>query len=144
MDNVFKTIIGSRGYLLYRYSTWENIKKNRQVALYIDQNSTAICIFPRDNCIVPLELSRIFYSFIKRGGKVSGPIHSTEYKRSPIPEGGLEVPIEVTFACDDKINHDLIKIKSLAEIYEGFDSVKDVEHVDDDDECEVSLACPEL
>ena len=78
---------------------------------------------------------------MKRGGKVSGRVHSAEYKRCPIPEGGLEVPIEFTFACDDKINHDLSKIKSLiAEYYDGVDSVNDVKHIDSDDECEVSLA----
>ena len=93
---------------------------------------------------LPLELSRIFYSLIKRGGKVSGLVHSTEYKRFHSPEEGLKVLIEVTFVCDDRITHDLIKIKSLAEIYEGFDSVKDVERIDGDDECKVSLESPEL
>ena len=49
--------------------------------------------------------------------------------RSPIPEGGLVVPIEVTLPSDDQINHDLNKIKSLiAENNDGFDCVKDVEH----------------
>ena len=77
-----------------------------------------------------------FYFLMKRDGKLCGRVHSTEYKRSPFPEGGLKVLIEVTIACDDKIN--LSKIKSLiAESYEVFDSVKGVEHIDSDD---VSLA----
>ena len=78
---------------------------------------------------------------MKRGGKVSGRVHTTEYKRSPIPEESLEVPIEDTFAYDNKINHDLSKIEPLtAGNYEWFDSFKDVEHIGSDDECEVSLA----
>ena len=95
------------------------------------------CISPRDKVApvtvghAPCELSRI----------LSGRVYSTEYKRSPIPEGRLEVQIEVTFASDDKVNHDPSKIKSLiAENYGRFDSSKDVEHIDSDDECEVSLA----
>ena len=57
-----------------------------QEALDIDQYFIAIRIFPRDKLApvtvdhVPRELSRIFYFFLKRGGKVSGSVHSTEYK----------------------------------------------------------------
>ena len=50
---------------------------------------------------------------MKRGGKVSGRVHSTEYKRSLIPEGSLEVPIEDTFAYDEKINYDLLMLKTI-------------------------------
>ena len=32
---------------------------------------------------VPRDLSRIFYFFMKRGGKVTGRVHSIEYKRRP-------------------------------------------------------------
>ena len=115
MDGIFKTIIGSRGYHVYRFTTWKHIKKDesctfafekRREALDIDPYSIAICIFPRDRVApvtvghVPRELSRVFYFFMKRGGKVSGRVYSTRYVRSPIPEG-LEVPVEVTFTCED-------------------------------------------
>ena len=82
-----------------------------QEALDIDQYSIAICIFPCDKLhLLQSVMSHVNYRgyltfFMKRGGKVSGHLHSTEYNRSPIP-GGLEVPIEVTFT-NDKINHDL-------------------------------------
>ena len=39
---------------------------------------------------------------MKRGGEVS--VYSTKYVRSPIPEGGLEVPGEVTFTYEDDEN----------------------------------------
>ena len=75
---------------------------------------------------------------MKRVGKVSGRVYSTRYVRSLIPEGGVEVPVEVTFTYEDdeKIN----KIESLImENYDGFDKVKEVECDDSDDECQVNL-----
>ena len=75
---------------------------------------------------------------MKRGGKVSGRVYSTRYLRSPIPEGGLEVPVEVTFTYED--DEKLSKIKCLImENYDGFDMIKEVECDDSDDECQVNL-----
>ena len=63
---------------------------------------------------------------------------NTTYIRSPIPEGGLEVPVEVTFTYED--DEKLSKIKSLImENYDGFDKIKEVECDDNDDECQVNL-----
>ena len=89
-----------------------------QEALDIDQYSIAICIFPRDKVApsivdhFPRELSRIFDFFTKRGGKISGCVHSTEYKRSPIPEG-LELPLVVSFVVMISAKSNLLLLKSM-------------------------------
>ena len=76
-------------------------------------------------------------NFMKRGGKASGRVYSTRYVRSPIPERGLEVPVEVTFIYEG--DEKLSKMKSLImENYDGFDKIK-VECDDSDDECQVNL-----
>ena len=104
----FSQVIASRGYHVDRLTTWRNIKKvqkctfcfeARKEALSIDKYSIAVQIFPKDRVApvtvghVPLELSRYVYYFKKPGGCVL----STTYKPSPIPEGGLEIPLTVTF-----------------------------------------------
>ena len=50
---------------------------------------------------IPREISRHVYYFITaEGGTVSsGTVLSTNYRYSPIPAGGLEVPLKLRFAC---------------------------------------------
>ena len=43
------------------------------------------------------ELSRYVYYFLHEGGAVSGTVADTQYKPSPIPDGGEKVPLCVTF-----------------------------------------------
>ena len=47
---------------------------------------------------IPCVISRYVYFFIKEeNGKVFGRLKSLKYKMSPIPSGGLEVPLSLTF-----------------------------------------------
>ena len=83
MDDTFKTIIGSRGYHVFRFTPWKHIKKDescnfafekRREALDIDPYSIAICIFPRDRVApvtvghAPRELSKVFHFFYETWG----------------------------------------------------------------------------
>ena len=50
---------------------------------------------------IPREISRYVYFFIKQeGGKVNGKLNSLKYKASPIPTGGLEVPLSIKWVLD--------------------------------------------
>ena len=52
---------------------------------------------------IPREISRYVYFFIKeKNGNVSGTPKSLKYKPSPIPSGGLEVPLLLKFSAKDK------------------------------------------
>ena len=52
---------------------------------------------------IPREISRYVYFFMKEeNGKVFGTLKSLKYKVSPIPSGGLEVPVLLIFSCKEK------------------------------------------
>ena len=60
--------------------------------------------------------SRHVHFFIKTdGNKVIGHVKSLTYRLSLIPSGGLEIPLQLTFTCDDKLTLDLMNgfVKSL-------------------------------
>ena len=43
----------------------------------------------------------VYYFITAEGGTVSGTVLSTNYRYSPIPAGGLEIPLKLRFACKD-------------------------------------------
>lgn len=45
---------------------------------------------------VPREISRYCHFFITHGGKITATVASTQKRRSPIEQGGLEIPLVVT------------------------------------------------
>ena len=90
---------------------------------------------------VPLEISKICHYFIIHGGEISGTVEDSKPRRSPIPSGGLEIKLNLTF----KGRGDLIdKLKLLLrDAYnwdytgeqnqdEGNDNVQDDDNEEDD------------
>ena len=52
---------------------------------------------------IPREISCYDYFFLKEeNGKVFGTLKVLKYKISPIPSGGLEVPLSLKFSCKEK------------------------------------------
>ena len=59
---------------------------------------------------IPREISRHVHFFIKtEGGKVNGHVKSLTYRSSPIPAGGLEIPLQLTFSCNQEKTLDIMK-----------------------------------
>ena len=86
---------------------------------------------------IPREISRYVYFFIKKGGVVTGKLNSLTYKPSPIPSGGLEVPLLLRFRCDVKWT--IETMKKFVEQYYNFDfygTLITSPQDDDNDECE--------
>ena len=109
--------ITSRGYHVYRNSSWRNAKAGQRVKVEKETSGTSKSIDPYacaikiknrffDNWItvghIPREISRHSYFFMKEGGEISGYLVSTNYKPSPIPAGGLEVPLLLTFSVKNE------------------------------------------
>lgn len=46
---------------------------------------------------VPLEISKICHYIIIHGGEISGTVEDSKPRRSPIPSGGLEVKLSLSF-----------------------------------------------
>ena len=104
--------IASRGYDVYKNVNWENVKAGEQVTTEIETNKDSIKI-DRGCCAVkamvqnPAKLATIghitrgilrhVYFFLKEGGKVEDFVFSTKHRPSPIPAGGLELPLLLRF-----------------------------------------------
>ena len=85
---------------------------------------------------IPREISRHVHFFIKtEDGKVIGHVNSLTYRPSPIPSGGLEILLQLTFTCDDKLTLDLMNgfVKSLYD-WNYTRLVQDNNDEDDDEE----------
>ena len=113
----FDKRIASRGYHMYRNSNWKNVKAGYRVKVEKETSATSKSIDPYacaikiknrffENWItvghIPKEISRHCYFFMKEGGEISGYLVSTNYKPSPIPAGGLEVPLLLTFSVKNE------------------------------------------
>ena len=117
--------------------------ETRKEALTIDPYSITVQIFPHDHVApitvghIPMELSRFIYFFKKRGGVSHAHIQTTKYRPSPIPEGGLEIPLMVTFKYENEDK--LSKMKTFAD--ENYDDIVEEITVDDSDkdECKIVL-----
>ena len=51
---------------------------------------------------IPRELSGFVFYFIHEGGSVIGTVANLTPRESPIPEGGIEIPILMHFGHEDK------------------------------------------
>ena len=93
----------------------------------------------------------IYFLIKKENGKITGNIKSLNYKPSPIPSGGFEIPLQLTFSCpvewvrdkmkdfiDDFCSYDFTGILHNDESSDVSDNEINLESVDvvenDDDE----------
>ena len=59
---------------------------------------------------IPREISRHVFFFLKEeNGRIEGTVHSTKYRPSPIPAGGLEIPLMLTFKSTRFVTHQKMK-----------------------------------
>jgi len=97
---------------VYRDTTWRNISLHQQVGVAKETNELSIekdpycCkititrvdrIGPVTVGHIPRELSRFVFYFLHEGGSVFGTVAGIAPNISPIPEGGLEIPILMHF-----------------------------------------------
>ena len=66
---------------------------------------------------IPKEISHHCYFFLKEGGNITGHLICTNYKVSPIPAGGLEVPLLLTFSVKSERIFELMK-SFVSDLYE--------------------------
>ena len=83
---------------------------------------------------IPREISRHVYYFIKtEGGFVNGSVISTKYRPSPIPSGGLEIPLLFKFSCPEQKTFE--KMKNFVDSLYDYDysGVNDKESSDEEE-----------
>ena len=128
MESVFRTKIASRGCHVYGKTTWTSPKKGQQlhaekekdkIALMHDPYAVAWKMKTRDKLIpnivghVPKELSRAAWFFLQRGGEISGRVFDEKYRPSPIPNGGLEIMLEVELKIEDEKRKILERLQNI-------------------------------
>ena len=69
-----------------------------------------ICTIPNNETVghMPMEISRVTKFLIDRGANVSVKLTSTNYRRSPLVQGGLEIPCLVTATMSGTIINQLL------------------------------------
>ena len=116
-----------RGFHVYKMS-WKPEEGEILECLYEENNpydvfSIKVCKSNNAQSVVghlPMEISRITKFILQRGARVQATVNGKHYRRSPLIQGGLEVPCLVTVTMPRSImNHLLIAQyeKLLGELY---------------------------
>ena len=85
-------------------------KETNPIALEIDPCAIAFTRKSVDCLVlvtvghVLLEVSRVIFVFMERGGILEGKVYGTKRQVSPILKNGLEIVLEVTFKISDQKN----------------------------------------
>lgn len=102
----FSFLCGARGYHEYRF-TWTPVLDEVLPARCEEDNTHDIYAIAVMKCLsgtlvntvvghLPREISRFTHFIIVHGARVSCKVTEVHYRRSPLIQGGLEIPIEVT------------------------------------------------
>ena len=145
----FEAIITSRGFHVYKDTTWSRAKVGDEVKVEVESNLKSITRDPYSCAIkakheyyigwktvghIPRETLRYVYFFIKQeGGRVYEKLKSIKYK-PPIPAGGLDVSLLLKFEAQEKWVMD-----ALDEFVENFYSFAGDLVVDNDEQGEIDF-----
>ena len=92
-------------------------KESREIALLIDPHAIAWTRKSKarlvPDVVVPLELSRFIHFFLDCGCKLAATVCDENYRPSPIPKGGLEILLQVTFNIQEDKRRYLDRLKDL-------------------------------
>ena len=108
----FSAEVGSRCYLVYRNTSWNQIYVNQAIAVHKEKDIVSLQIDPyccaiTITCVDKIgpvtfghilrEISRFVCFFLHEQSAISGTVVDTEPRISPIPEEGLEIKLLLNF-----------------------------------------------
>ena len=119
----FQTKVASRGFHIYKNTAWENVNMGEEISVQLETNEDSKKIDPYCCAIkamvsgkletvghIPREVSRHNCFYMKEEGEhIDGSVLSTRYCPSPIPSGGHEIPLMMTFRSPRYITHQKMK-----------------------------------
>ena len=115
-----------RGFHVYKTS-WKPVENEKLQCFYEDNNpydicSIKVCQLGKDAIVghLPMEISRITKFALQRGAQVHATLTSKHYRRSPLVQGGLEIPCKVDVRMSGTIvNHAILQRyeKLVEELY---------------------------
>ena len=126
MSLSFQTEVASRGFHIYKSTTWENVNIGQESSVKLESLETNEDSKKIDSCCcaiknmisrkletvghMPREVSRYAYLYIKEEGvRIDGSDLSTRYRPSRIRSGGLEISLMMTFRSPRYITHQKMK-----------------------------------
>ena len=143
METSYQTLIASRGWHVYGQNVWLNPQRDETLRVKKEESHDALIHDPHSVAFTrksrarltpdvvghfPLEISRYVWFFLNRGGRVTGMVHDPRYRRSPIPMGGLEIIIKVTFTIAEEKKRYLERLRELiAKNYETPDENRETD-----------------
>ena len=145
----FSATIASRGYHIYMHTIWQNAFVGERVIVQPETNIESKMLDPyccavkiKDGHVwstvghIPREISRYVYFFLHaEGGNIDGTLQS--YRPSPIPAGGLEVPLNLNFHCRKFCIHE--KAIGFISQYDYKDGIKYLEEDESEDDVVVTI-----
>lgn len=103
-----------RGFHYYR-SFWspqpeQVLRCSHEVGNAFDMFAIKVCESSTDETVghLPMEISRITKFLIDRGADVTAKLTSTNYRRSPLVQGGIEIPCLITVTMPGTILNQLL------------------------------------
>ena len=129
----FQATVAARGYHFYKNTTWDQDKVGDKVLVEIERDKkpkeidpyccsirTSVNQHTKTVVHIPREISRHVYFFLKdEYGHIDGTVKSIDNRPSPIPAGGLEIPLTLNFKCPRHITH--TKLKEFMSTLYSFD-----------------------
>ena len=120
MSFSFQRKFASRGFHIYKNTTCENVNIGLEISVQLETHEDSKQIDPYCCAMVsgkletvghiPREVSSHIYFYIKEeGGHIDGSALSTRYRPSPVPSGGLKIPLMMTFKRPRYITHQKMK-----------------------------------
>ena len=124
----FEITCASRGFHVYRELWKPKFGQNLQVKQEIGNLHNPFAIFLgakipgklTDFDIVghiPREISRFCHYLVNYGGKIEAQVRCTKYRPSPIPSGGLEIPILLVIKKGNSTQEIFEKMESFVKSY---------------------------
>ena len=111
----FKAQVAARGFHVYRNITWSDVKQRYSVSIEIETNEESKKVDPHSCAIKafvdqPPQLKTVGHTPSKiplneENGRIEGSIHSAGYRPYPIPAGGLEILLLLTFKSSRFVTH---------------------------------------
>ena len=121
----FKAQVEARGFHVYQNITWTDVKQGDSVSVEIETKEESKKVDPYSCAIkarvgqppqlktvghIPREISiHVFFFLKEENGRIEGTVHSTTYWPSPVPAGGLEIPLMLTFKSTRFVTHQKMK-----------------------------------
>ena len=127
----FERNIASRGWHVYEKALWQNLhrgekleakKENNEEATKTDPYAIVWTVKRKDKFVpvvvghIPREISRFTKFYLNYVGRIEARVFFSQYKPSPIPSGGTEIPLVVKILISEEKSAILNHLQNLIDL----------------------------